>query len=70
MLSCKSIQRLYQPFRLQKFPAVNKKLHSLKHHQISPESAANSSSLSRDQVLEIYDWISQINSQSNSARST
>ena len=66
MLSYKSIQRLYKPFRLQKFPAV-KKLHSLKSHQNFSENAANGTNLSRDQILEIYDWISQLNSQSNSA---
>ena len=63
MLSYKSIQRLYKPSRLQKFPAV-KKLHSLKTHQDFSEDAANDTSLTRDQVIEIYDWISQLNSQS------
>ena len=63
MLSFKSIQRLYKSSRLHKFPTV-KKLRSLKAHQNYSESTANDSNLSRDQVLEIYDWISQINSQS------
>jgi len=67
MLSHKSIQRLYKPSRLQKFPVV-KKLRSLKSHQASSsESAANDTNLSRDQVIEIYDWIAQINSESNGA---
>ncbi len=63
MLSLKSIQRLYKPSRLQKFPAV-KRLRSLKVHHNSSEKAAHETTLSRDQVLEIYDWISQLNSQS------
>ena len=63
MLSFKSIQRLYKPSRLHKFPTV-KKLRSLKARQNSSESATNDTNLSRDQVLEIYDWISQLNSQS------
>ena len=63
MLSFKGIQRLYKPSRLLKFPKV-KKLHSLKAHQNFSESAANDTNLSRDQILEIYDWISQLNSQS------
>jgi len=64
MLSTKSIQRLYKPSRLQKFPVV-KKLHSVESNS-SSESAANDTNLSQDKVLEIYDWIAQINSQSNS----
>lgn len=66
MLSNKSIQRLYKPSRLQKFPVV-KKLLSLNSDQTSSESAANDTNLSRDQVIEIYDWIAQIKSQSNDA---
>ncbi len=65
MLSTKSIQRLYKPSRLQKFPVV-KKLRALKSTQISSKSAANDTNLSRDQVIEIYDWIAQLNSESNS----
>ncbi|QMU60562.1 MAG: hypothetical protein GKR92_02165 [Gammaproteobacteria bacterium] len=65
MLSTKSIQRLYRPFRLQKFPVV-KKLRSLKSAHIASENAANDTNLSRDQVIEIYDWIAQLNSESNS----
>ncbi len=64
MLSNKSIQRLYKPSRLQKFPVV-KKLLSSNSNQVSSESAANDTNLSRDQVIEIYDWIAQIKSQSN-----
>ena len=63
MLSFKSIQRLYKSSRLHKFPTV-KKLRSLKTRQNSSESTTNDTNLSRDQVLEIYDWISQLNSQS------
>ena len=63
MLSFKSIQRLCKPSRLHKFPTV-KKLSSLKARQNSTESVASDTNLSRDQVLEIYDWISQLNSQS------
>ncbi|MFK7815579.1 MAG: hypothetical protein AB8B92_04515 [Gammaproteobacteria bacterium] len=66
MLSNKSIQRLYKPFRLQKLPVV-KKLFSLNSNQTSSEDAANDTNLSRDQVIEIYDWIAQIKSQSNDA---
>ncbi len=65
MLSVKSIQRLYKPSRLQKFPVV-KKLRSLNSTQISSESAANDTNLSRDQVIEIYDWIAQLKADSNS----
>jgi|GEM_PF-3065756 len=64
MLSSKSIQRLYKPSRLHKFPEV-KKITSTESNS-SSESAANDTNLSQDKVLEIYDWISQINSQSNS----
>jgi len=63
MLSAKSIQRLYKPTRLEKFPAV-KKLRDMEADS-SSESAANDTNLSQDKVLEIYDWIAQINSQSN-----
>lgn len=63
MLSTKSIQRLYTPSRLENFPAV-KKLRSLGNHS-SSDSAANDTNLSQDKVLEIYDWIAQINSQHN-----
>jgi len=66
MLSNKSIQRLYKPSRLQKFPVV-KKLLSSNRNQTSSKSAANDTNLSRDQVIEIYDWIAQIKSQSNDA---
>lgn len=66
MLSNKSIQRLYKPSRLQKLPVV-KKLLSLNSNQTSSESAANDTNLSRDQVIEIYDWIAQIKSKSNDA---
>jgi len=68
MLSTKSIQRLYKPSRLQRSPVV-KKLHIFKSDQSASESAANDTNvnLSRDQVIEIYDWISQINSESNNA---
>ena len=64
MLSTKSIQRLYKPSRLQKSPVVEK-LHSVDSDS-SSESAANDTNLSQDKVIEIYDWIAQINSQSNS----
>ena len=66
MLSAKSIQRLYKPSRLQKFPVINK-LHLFKSDQGASDSAANDTNLnlSRDQVIEIYDWISQLNSESN-----
>ena len=65
MLSNKSIQRLYKPSRLLKVPVV-KKLRSLNFHQNSSQSAANDTHLSRDQVIEIYDWVAQINAESNS----
>lgn len=65
MLSTKSIQRLYKPSRLQKLPAA-KKLRALTTRKKETEILADDTNLSRDQVLEIYDWISQINSQSNS----
>ncbi len=64
MLSTKSIQRLYKSSRLQKFPVV-KKLRTLKSPQAPFERAANDTHLSRDQVIEIYDWIAQLNSESN-----
>lgn len=66
MLSTKSIQRLFKPSRLQKLSAATK-LRSIVNKQIPAESLSDDANLSRDQVLEIYDWISQINSQSNSA---
>ncbi len=66
MLSTKSIQRLFKPSRLQKL-SVATKLRSIVNKQIPAESLSDDANLSRDQVLEIYDWISQINSQSNSA---
>lgn len=66
MLSTKSIQRLYKPSRLPKFPVV-KKLHLFKSDQDISADAANDTNLSRDQVIEIYDWISKINSDSNGA---
>jgi len=65
MLSTKSIQRLYKPTSLQKLPLV-KKLRAYKSSQISTANAANDTNLSRDQVLEIYDWIAQLNAESNS----
>lgn len=64
MLSTKSIQRLYKPSRLQKGPVVEE-LRSV-DSSISSESAANDTNLSQDKVLEIYDWIAQINSQYSS----
>lgn len=66
MLSNKSIQRLYKPSRLQKFPVV-KKLFSTNSEPAASESSAKDTNLSRDQVIEIYDWISQIKSQPNDA---
>ena len=66
MLSTKSIQRLYKSSRLQKFPVV-RKLRTLKSPQTPSERAANDTHLSRDQVIEIYDWIAQLNSESNGA---
>ena len=65
MLSTKSIQGLYKPSRLQKFPVV-KKLCALKSPRAPSEKAANDTNLSRDQVIEIYDWIAQLNSESSS----
>jgi hypothetical protein len=66
MLSNKSIQRLYKPSRLRKFPVV-KKLIAPNDNQTPSESAANDTHLSRDQVIEIYDWIAQFKSQSKDA---
>ena len=61
MISAKSIQRLYHPAKLQKFRAV-KKLRSLRaKSEISKNHNTDDQHLSRDQVLEIYDWIAQLN---------
>jgi hypothetical protein len=62
MLSNKSIQRLYKPPRLRKFPVV-KKLIASNDNQTLSENAANDTHLSRDQVIEIYDWIAKLKSQ-------
>jgi len=60
MLSTKSIQRLYKPSRLRTLPA-NRKLQSLASSTKEAEKSPNDTNLSRDQVIEIYDWISQLN---------
>lgn len=61
MISAKSIQRLYQPPKLHKFRAV-KNLRSLRSKSnISNDTAEQQ--LSREQVLEIYDWIAQLHAQ-------
>ncbi len=67
MLSLKRIQRLFRPSRLSRLSSETD-LHSLVGKQVSADKTSNDTNLNRDQVLEIYDWISQINSQSNSAR--
>lgn len=62
MLSAKSIQRLYRPSRLLKLRAAN----SLQAFASEPkfhEDDTHVRSLSRDQVLEIYDWIAQLRTQ-------
>ena len=59
MISAKSIQRLYQIPKLQKIHAV-RKLQSLRSKSnISNDTAEQQ--LSREQVLEIYDWVAQLN---------
>ncbi len=60
MLSTKSIQRLYQqPKKLQKLYAKNK-FASLSSSTASSDNTMDEQHLSRDQVLEIYDWIAQL----------
>ena len=62
MLLTKSIQRLYQqPSRLQKLYAKNK-FALLNTSATSSDSKVDEQHLSRDQVLEIYDWIAQLHS--------
>ena len=62
MISAKSIQRLYQPPKLHKLRAV-KKLHSLRVGSDVSNNDTEERQLSREQVLEIYDWIAQLNAQ-------
>jgi len=60
MLSTKSIQRLYQqPARLRKLSTKNK-FASLSSSIMSSDDVVDEQHLSRDQVLEIYDWIAQL----------
>lgn len=61
MISAKSIQRLYQqPLRLQKLYAKNR-FASLNSSAEESGDTLDEQHLSRDQVLEIYDWIAQLN---------
>ena len=62
MISAKSIQRLFHPSKLQKFRAV-KKLSSLRANSDVSTEATEEKQLSREQVLEIYDWVAQLNAQ-------
>lgn len=66
MLSAKSIQRLYRPLRLKKLRALFRSHSSTSNleHEIDITDAQR---LSRDQVLEIYDWIAQLNAQQRGA---
>lgn len=59
MISAKSIQRLYHPLQLQQLHAV-RKLHSLRNKSEISKDAADDQHLSREQVIEIYDWIAQL----------
>ena len=62
MLSTKSIQRLYHPSRVLKLRAKNR-LQSLASKSKFQKDNSRDCSLSRDQVLEIYDWIAQLRTQ-------
>ncbi len=62
MLSAKSIQRLYHPTRLLKLRA-KEKLQSFSSKPTFQTDEAQDCFLSRDQVLEIYDWIAQLRTQ-------
>ena len=62
MISAKNIQRLFHPSKLQKFRAV-KNLSSLRTNSDISTEATEEKQLSREQVLEIYDWVAQLNAQ-------
>ena len=62
MLSAKCIQRLYRPSRLLKLRTVNSLQASASEPKFHKDDA-HDHSLSRDQVLEIYDWIAQLRTQ-------
>ncbi|MGI9227452.1 MAG: hypothetical protein ACR2PU_01540 [Gammaproteobacteria bacterium] len=62
MLSAKSIQRLYRPSRLLKLRAANS-LQAFASKSKFQKDDTHDRSLSRDQVLEIYDWIAQLRTQ-------
>ncbi len=62
MISAKSIERLYQSSKPSKLRAA-RKLYSLHTNLDSVEDTTMDTHLSRDQVLEIYDWIAQLNAQ-------
>ena len=62
MLSTKSIQRLYRPSKLRKFRAVST-LRSLRTNPDISKNTTEEQHLSREQVLEIYDWVAQLNAQ-------
>ena len=59
MILVKSIQRLYQPSKLKKIRVV-KRLQSF-HSETNISTDTAEQQLSRDQVLEIYDWVAQLN---------
>ncbi len=62
MISIKSVQRLCQPSKLGKLHAVNR-LHSSNTNPNNSNNATQEQHLSREQVLEIYDLIAQLNAQ-------
>ncbi len=63
MISAKSIQQFYLPLRLLRFRAANR-LHSLKNKPEKSQDITEESRLSREKVIEIYDWIAKLNAQS------
>ncbi len=62
MISIKSVQRLYQSSQLGKFHEVNR-LRSSNTNPNNSNNATQEQHLSREQVLEIYDLIAQLNAQ-------
>ncbi len=62
MISAKSILRPYQQPILAKLHAVEK-LYSLHTKSNTLEKSVEDQQLSREQVLEIYDWVAQLRAQ-------
>lgn len=63
MILAKSIQQFYLPLRLPRFRAANR-LHFLKNKPELSQDITEESRLSREKVIEIYDWIAKLNAQS------